>query len=116
MRAEPTLKRFVFLTLALVFALGATAGDAAAKKPWEKFKYPELGDITIPDYERHVLANGMTVFLLEDHTWPLVEGQAIIRTGGAFEPLLLQCKWFGAHFLRVEVGVCYKVHGLTWLP
>jgi predicted Zn-dependent peptidase len=86
MRAELTLKRFVILTLALVFALGATAGDAAAKKPWEKFKFPELGDITIPDYERHVLANGMTVFLLEDHTWPLVEGQAIIRTGAAFEP------------------------------
>jgi predicted Zn-dependent peptidase len=86
MLAELTLKRFVFLTLALVFALGATAGDAAAKKPWEKFKYPELGDITIPDYERHVLANGMTVFLLEDHTWPLVEGRVIVRTGAAFEP------------------------------
>lgn len=86
MRAKLTLERFVFLTLALVFALGATAGDAMAKKPWEKFDYPPLGDITIPDYERHVLGNGMTVFLLEDHTWPLVEGQVIVRAGAAFEP------------------------------
>jgi len=87
MRAKHLTQRSLFFVLALTVALGAAAGDAAAaKKPWENFKFPELGDIRIPDYERHELANGMTVFLLEDHTWPLVEGEAIIRTGAAFEP------------------------------
>ncbi|RKZ06989.1 hypothetical protein DRQ32_10550, partial [bacterium] len=87
MQAEMILKRSLFLTLAVVLALGAVAGDATAgKKPWEKFDFPELGEIRIPDYERHELANGLTVFLLEDHTWPLVEGRAIVRTGAAFEP------------------------------
>lgn len=87
MRADLNLRRVLFLTFALVVAVGVAAGDAlAASRPWEKFDYPELGEIRIPDYERHVLSNGMTVFLLEDHTWPLVEGQAIIRTGAAFEP------------------------------
>lgn len=86
MRADLLIKRSLFLVLALGFVLGATADDAAAKKPWENFKFPELGNITIPDYERHELANGMTVFLLEDHTWPLVEGQVIVRTGAAYEP------------------------------
>lgn len=86
MRAEAVFQRVLLLTFAFVVALGATAGDALAAKPWEKFDFPELGEIRIPDYERHVLPNGMTVFLLEDHTWPLVEGQVIIRTGGAFEP------------------------------
>jgi zinc protease len=86
MRADNGMRRVLLLTIACVVAIGATAGDALAAKPWEKFDYPELGEIRIPDYERHVLANGMTVFLLEDHTWPLVEGQVLVRTGGAFEP------------------------------
>jgi len=86
MQAELNLRRTLFIALMFVVALGATAGDAAAKKPWENFDYPPLGEIRIPDYERHVLPNGMTVFLLEDHTWPLVEGQVIVRTGAAFEP------------------------------
>lgn len=85
MRADH-LRRGLFLTLALITVLGVTAADAAARKPWEKFKFPPLGDITIPDYERHVLDNGLTVFLLEDRTWPLVEGQVLVRTGAAFEP------------------------------
>lgn len=86
MRARHLMQRTLLFVLALTTALGVAAGEAAAKKPWENFKFPELGEIRIPDYERHELANGMTVFLLEDHTWPLVEGQAIIRTGAAFEP------------------------------
>ena len=85
MRAD-TLRRTILSALALVLALGAVATDAAARKPWEKFDFPPLGDITIPDYERHVLDNGLTVFLLEDRTWPLVEGQVLVRTGAAFEP------------------------------
>lgn len=86
MRAD-TLRRFVAtaLTATLLLGVGVVA-DAAPKKPWDKFDFPALGDIRIPDYERHVLDNGLTVFLLKDTTWPLVEGQVIVRTGSAFEP------------------------------
>ena len=85
MRAD-TLRRSVALALAVITVLGVCVTDAAARKPWERFKFPPLGDITIPDYERHVLDNGLTVFLLEDRTWPLVEGQLLVRVGSAFEP------------------------------
>ncbi len=85
MRAD-TFRRSVALVLALITVLGFSAGDAAARKPWERFKFPPLGEINIPDYERHVLDNGLTVYLLEDRTWPLVEGQVLVRTGSAFEP------------------------------
>ncbi len=73
--------------LATVILLSAASPAAwAATKPWEKFKYPELRDINLPDYERHVLENGMVLFIMEDHEWPLVEGEFIVRTGSAYEP------------------------------
>jgi len=70
----------------LLVALSIVPSDATAKEPWERFDFPELGEVEIPDYERHVLENGLTVFLLEDRKWPLVEGRIMVRTGSAFEP------------------------------
>jgi zinc protease len=87
MRAKHILGRAAFALLLLTFVSSLGLSDAnAAKKPWEKFRFDDLGDVTIPDYERHVLPNGLTVYLLEDHTWPLIDGRMLIRTGGAFEP------------------------------
>ena len=87
MRAETILRRSLLGVCALVLALGFAVGDAsAAKKPWENFKFPELGEVHVPDFERHVLDNGLIVYLLQDSTWPLVEGQVLVRTGAAFEP------------------------------
>ena len=85
MRAD-LARRALLGSLTLVVALTVFSADALAKKPWEKFDFPPLGEVAIPDYERHVLDNGLVVFLLEDDTWPLVEGQIIVRTGAAFEP------------------------------
>jgi len=70
------------LLLFLVLALAAVPNAEARKKPWEKFKYPELGEIQIPPYERIELANGMVVYLAEDHEYPLVELSATIRAAG----------------------------------
>lgn len=39
-----------------------------------------------PRPERHVLDNGMVVYLLEDHEIPLVQGQAVIRVSALLEP------------------------------
>src|SRR5262249_13544502 len=35
---------------------------------------------------RFTLANGIKVFLLEDHDLPLVSGSALVRTGNLFDP------------------------------
>ncbi len=84
MRKAGKLAFIAVLTLLFFSFLGGEA--LAAKKPWEKIKYPELGAVEVPSYERHVLANGMVVYLMEDHAWPLVEGRVLIRTGGVYEP------------------------------
>jgi len=48
--------------------------------------YPKLNEIKVPQTQRFVLANGMTVFLLEDHELPTVKASALIRTGTRYEP------------------------------
>ncbi len=53
---------------------------------YKNLKYPKLGDIRIPKIQRVALANGMKLFLLEDHELPLVNVWAVIRTGSVYEP------------------------------
>ncbi|MDN5936577.1 MAG: insulinase family protein, partial [Nitrosospira sp.] len=52
-------------------------------------EYPELGDFQIPDPHRIVLDNGLTVFLLEDHSLPQISAIARIGTGSVWEPAKL---------------------------
>ena len=79
-------KSLTGLLLVLV-ALALAAPDASAeKKPWEKFKFPELGEINIPEYDRVELDNGMVLFLAEDHELPLIELSATIQAGAIYEP------------------------------
>ena len=53
---------------------------------YKELKYPRLGDIEIPDVERITLANGMQLFLVEDHELPWIGISARIRTGSIYEP------------------------------
>jgi zinc protease len=53
---------------------------------YQELTYPKLGDIQIPDVKRVTLANGMRLFLLEDHELPLIRMSAMIRTGSVYEP------------------------------
>jgi zinc protease len=76
-------KAVIFFTLVSFFA-GAGCSQQSAKY-YQKLKYPELGDIEIPDIERVTLANGMQLMLLEDHELPLINASAMIRTGSAYE-------------------------------
>lgn len=39
-----------------------------------------------PKAERRVLSNGMILYLMEDHELPLIDLQAMIRTGSIYEP------------------------------
>ena len=84
------MKRFLQKTTALLLltlvVVAVTAPGAAAKKPWEKFKYPDLGEITMPTYERVELDNGMILFLAVDKELPMVELSATIQAGKIYEP------------------------------
>ncbi len=82
--------RFLLKTTALLLlvltVVAASAPEAAAKKPWEKFKYPELGEIVMPEYERVELDNGMILYLAVDKSLPLVQLSATIQAGSIYEP------------------------------
>ncbi len=39
-----------------------------------------------PTPERHTLSNGLEVYLLEDHTLPLIDGAAFIKAGSLYDP------------------------------
>ncbi|MGB2863284.1 MAG: pitrilysin family protein [Sedimentisphaerales bacterium] len=57
-----------------------------AVRDYQGLKYPKLRDIEIPEVEQVTLANGMRLFLLEDHELPLVNMSVRIRTGSIYEP------------------------------
>jgi zinc protease len=71
---------------------GAAGGFAKARtfKDPSKIKIPELGEIQTPEIERHVLENGMIVYLLENHEFPLVDFRAMVKVGAMYEPAHLR--------------------------
>jgi zinc protease len=88
-------KRFSFwglLALALFCCLhwpAVARGDLPTKagpRHYDELTFPPLPEITLPAYERYVLANGLVVYLVEDHHLPLVRGNALFRVGSRWEP------------------------------
>lgn len=77
------------ITLLLIVALAfcATAQTPTAKpQHYKNLKYPKLRELQIPEPTRLELANGMIVYLLEDHTLPTINASAMVRTGSRYEP------------------------------
>ena len=68
------------LALAFLFAAALLAQSPA------ELKFPPLAPLRIPHVEEYTLANGMRVYLLENHELPLVNGLALVRTGNLFDP------------------------------
>ena len=90
-------KRFSFwgllgLTLGLVCCLHLPAiarGElptSPGPRHYNQLTFPPLPEITLPDYERYALPNGLVVYLVEDHHLPLVRGHALFRVGSRWEP------------------------------
>lgn len=73
----------VILTLAGMMLAGCASVQGV--KP-ETLRYPELRKVETPQYTRQRLSNGMVVFLMEDRSLPLINFQALVRTGSAYEP------------------------------
>jgi len=67
-------------------AASARRVPAAPAASYKDLKYPPLGQIKIPEVASFTLANGMKVYLLENHELPTVNGMALIRTGNLFDP------------------------------
>ncbi|MEL4895232.1 M16 family metallopeptidase [Crocosphaera sp. Alani8] len=69
--------------LVLIFRLPAAA---QTPKHYTELEFPPLPEVSLPEYERYELSNGMVVYLMEDHQLPLVKGNAVIKTGSRLEP------------------------------
>ncbi|MDJ0845999.1 M16 family metallopeptidase [Crocosphaera sp.] len=69
--------------LVLIFRLPAVA---QTPQHYTDLEFPPLPDISLPEYERYELNNGMVIYLMEDHQLPLVKGNALIKTGARLEP------------------------------
>lgn len=76
----------LLLVLAVVGGLLFGATPAAAQKHYKQLRYPPLRDLKLPAVERFELANGLVVYLVEDHALPKVEGYVRVKTGARFEP------------------------------
>lgn len=75
-----TLTSFVLVLTALAFSQGKTP------KNYKQLQYPKMREIQIPDPARFELPNGMIVYLLEDHTLPVINGSVMVRAGARWEP------------------------------
>lgn len=54
-------------------------------RPIDRLQFPALR-FTPPQASQASLANGLSIFLLEDHELPTVSAFAMLRTGGRYEP------------------------------
>jgi len=64
----------------------STAADLDPKFDPSKLTIPALNPFAKVTPERVVLKNGLVVYLLEDHTLPIVRGTAYVRASGAWVP------------------------------
>ncbi|MFH1143020.1 MAG: pitrilysin family protein [Candidatus Eisenbacteria bacterium] len=73
--------------LVLLFAGALHPLPAKDFKNPSELVYPPLHEIRTPPIERHVLDNGLVVYLLEDHEFPMVDYQMLVRVGQMYEPV-----------------------------
>lgn len=61
--------------------------QASTPRHYSDLTFPPLPELRVPAYDRFRLANGLTVYLVEDHELPLVSGSTLVRVGSRWEPL-----------------------------
>ena len=74
-----SLFRQVWIVAVLMAALAVPG--VAQVKDHRDLKFPELPKRELPQPVVHTLANGLQIFLLEDHEVPLIRVSGRIRTG-----------------------------------
>jgi zinc protease len=89
---KTSVNLFVTVTVGLALCLPAVAQNAAttptttAAQPWTKIPIPPLHDFKPVQPKRIELANGLVIFLQEDHELPFISGSILIRGGARDEP------------------------------
>jgi zinc protease len=81
-----TASRTVFFVILLAAAFAAIPHAAAQATDWKQVPIPPLPSFKPQQPKRIELANGMVIFLQEDHELPIVDGTARIRGGSVNEP------------------------------
>jgi len=74
------------IRLAILIVLLGAGLSLAQKNPKDKFSFPPLNPIQMPEVQRVELPNGLKLFLVEDHEFPTIDLWILIRTGAVFEP------------------------------
>ncbi|HEU4636875.1 MAG TPA: pitrilysin family protein [Edaphobacter sp.] len=64
----------------------ASAATHAPSQPWKKIAIPPLPEFKPEQPKRIELANGLVIFLQEDHELPFINGSILIRGGSRDEP------------------------------
>jgi zinc protease len=73
-------------TAAVAPAAKTAAKAPAQAQPWKKIAIPPLHDFKPQQPKRIELANGLVIFLQEDHELPFIDGSILIRGGSREEP------------------------------
>lgn len=73
------------IVVGLTAALLSFPGASQVKR-YTDIKAPTLPAFVVPKPETFTLANGMRVFLMEDHEIPVISVRTLVRTGAFWEP------------------------------
>ena len=76
----------IAVLLTVILGFGRAPALAVTPRHYSDLELPAAPEITLPEYSRFELPNGLRVYLLEDHELPLVGGTATIYTGDRLEP------------------------------
>jgi zinc protease len=73
---------FFFYAVVIVVLIGCIGSSSPlSAQAWKQIPIPKLPEFNPPKPKRIQLANGMVIFLQEDHELPLIDGTARIRGG-----------------------------------
>jgi len=71
----------IFLTIALFIG-----SSLFAQKTYDELVFTELPEIKVPKIVEDTLANGMRLYMTEDHSLPVIEVMALIEVRSLFDP------------------------------
>ena len=75
-----------FLAIAIFLSCLSSNVQLWAQASWKEIPIPKLAPFKPPQPKRIQLANGMVIFLQEDHELPTIDGTARIRGGNRLVP------------------------------
>ncbi len=72
--------------LSILLTLGINHSAGATTRYYADLEFPALPEVKLPNYVSYKMPNGLLVYLVEDHEFPIITGVVIVRTGDRWEP------------------------------